>query len=197
MVTVFVEGGGSQDKTRTACRKAFRVFLEKVLSDQSKPKIVACGSRDEAYKDFRRSLHDRDLLSFLLVDSEDPVSRGQTAGAHLRQRDPWKNLPDEHVHLMVQCMEAWFLADRAALEEYYGQGFKSQSLPRNPKIEDIPKQDLMQGLEAATRETTKGNYHKTKHGFEILERIDPSKVRTASKFADLFFIELLTLTPKS
>lgn len=98
---------------------------------------------------------------------------------------------------MVQCMEAWFLADRAALEEYYGQGFKSQSLPRNPKIEDIPKQDLMQGLEAATRETTKGNYHKTKHGFEILERIDPSKVRTASKFADLFFIELLTLTPKS
>ena len=91
-------------------------------------------------------------------------------------------------------MESWFLADRAALEKYYGQGFRQ---PGKQNIEEIPKGDVIDGLKAAARETKKEIYHKTQHGFEILERIDPSKVRTASKFADLFFIELLTLTPKS
>lgn len=94
-------------------------------------------------------------------------------------------------------MESWFLADRSALEKYYGQGFKQKSLPGNPNIEEIPKGDVIDGLKTAARETKKETYHKTQHGFEILEKIDPSKVRTASKFADLFFIELLALTSKS
>jgi hypothetical protein len=55
-VCVFVEGGGPHAKTQTACRKAFRLFFEKVLGDRPKPRIIASGSRDEAYNDFCRSL---------------------------------------------------------------------------------------------------------------------------------------------
>ena len=89
----------------------------------------------------------------------------------MRQRDKWKDLPNEHVHLMVQCMESWFLADRAALEKYYGQGFRQKSLPGKQNIEEIPKGDVIDGLKAAAREAKKETYHKTQHSFEILERI--------------------------
>jgi len=34
-------------------------------------------------------------------------------------------------------MEAWFLADKPALAEYYGNKFKAAALPQNPKIEEI------------------------------------------------------------
>jgi hypothetical protein len=193
---VYVEGGGpsAKHKNATACRKAFSEFFGKVLGDDKpRPKIVASGSRDEAYHDFCRSLkNDSDTFAILLVDSEDPVPTGKTAMAHLKDRDHWTApMPDEQVHLMVQCMESWFLADKAALAKYYGNKFKATALPQNPKIEGISKQDVMKGLEGATKATeTKGAYHKTKHGFEILERIDPAAVRQASPFADAL-IELL------
>jgi hypothetical protein len=193
-VCVYVEGGGSQTKSQnvTACRKAFHVFFERALGDKPKPRIIPSGSRDEAYRDFCRSLeNDQDSFAVLLVDSEDPVASGRTAAEHLRKLDRWTNrLPSAQVHLMVQCMEAWFLADRKALAEYYGDKFNSSALPGNPKIEEIPKRDVMRGLAGATKLTTKGVYHKTRHGFELLEHIDPAAVRRASAHADAL-VELL------
>ncbi len=69
---------------------------------------------------------------------------------------------------------------------YYREGFKEQALPKNPNIEEIAKSDVMNGLEAATntKGTAKGKYHKTRHGFDILGLINPSKVASASRFAD-------------
>ena len=50
----------------------------------------------------------------------------------------------------------------------------------------------MKGLEAATKATeTKGPYHKTKHGFDLLGFIDPAAVREASPFADALIKLLL------
>lgn len=193
-VCVFVEGGGLQAKTQTACRKAFRLFFEKVLGDRPKPRIIASGGRDEAYHDFCRSLeHDPDAFPVLLVDSEDAVAAGKNVRTHLRDREKhWTNaIPDGQVYLMVQCMEAWFLADIPAVEHYYGQGFQASALPPNPNIEQIPKRDVMNGLHNATRATDKGPYHKTKHGFDILERIDPGGVRQRSEHADALFALLL------
>lgn len=195
-VCVYVEGGGPNAKLQaaTACRKAFREFFGKVLGDKPKPKIVASGSRDEAYRDFCRSLeNDADTFAVLLVDSEDPVVAGRTAAEHLQDREKhWTTpMPDGQVHLMVQCMESWFLADKKALAKYYGDKFKAAALPQNPRIEEISKRDVMKGLEGATKTTeTKAAYHKTKHGLELLERIDPSAVRQASPFADAL-IQLL------
>ena len=64
---------------------------------------------------------------------------------------------------MVKMMEAWFHADKDALKSYYGDGFNSASMSGNPHEEQISKQDLENGLKTATKNTTKGAYHKTKH----------------------------------
>jgi len=189
---VFVEGGGNQNRTKTACRKAFHVFFDRLLGNRPKPRIVASGSRDEAYRDFCRSLSDTsDRFAVLLVDSEDPVPAGKTAIAHLRDRDHWTNLPNGQVHLMVQCMETWFLADKAKLAEYYGDGFKQSALPPNLRIEAISKTDVFEGLHRATAATAKGSYHKTRHAFDILERLDPEAVRQHSPPAAALFATLL------
>jgi hypothetical protein len=192
-VRIFVEGGGRQPRTKTACRKAFHVFFEKLLGDRPKPRIVASGSRDEAYRDFCCALSDDpDVSPVLLVDSEDPVPSGKTTAAHLRDRDQWtKPLPDGQVHLMVQCMEAWFLADKGKLAEYFGDGFKQSALPANPQVEEISKKDIFDGLNRATAATIKGAYHKTRHGFEILERLDPRTVQQHSSHAAALFRTLL------
>jgi hypothetical protein len=178
-VCVFVEGGGPQRRTQTACRKAFHLFFDKLLGDRPKPRIIPSGSRDETYRDFCRALaNDPGTFPFLLVDSEDPVPAGKTSRAHLRDRDHWTEvMPDDQVHLMVQCMEAWFLADIPAVLQYYEHEFDEVALRGNPNIEAIPKRDVMDRLHNATRTTSKGPYHKTRHGFEILGCIDPGNVR--------------------
>ena len=152
------------------------------------PRVAAAMRHME---DFCRSLqHDQDTLAILLVDAEAPVAPGKTCCAHLRDRDGWgwtNPVPEPRVHLMVQCMESWFLADRDTLQEFYGQGFKPNSLPGNPAVEAIPKQDVMEGLARATKDTlTKGEYHKTRHGFAILENLDPVKVSDRSPHAKAF-----------
>src|SRR5438105_6544141 len=83
---------------------------------------------------------------------------------------------------MVQMMEAWFHADKNALLKFYGQGFNGGALKANPNVEEIPKIDLKQGLSAATKKSQKGDYYdnKTKHGPELLARIDPHRVREAA-----------------
>lgn len=89
---------------------------------------------------------------------------------------------------MTQAMEAWFLADREALAVYYDGGFRLNALPGSPKdIESIRKGDLEPRLKQATRDTrTKGEYHKTRHGFALLSEIDPAKVEAGSQHAKLF-----------
>jgi hypothetical protein len=89
---------------------------------------------------------------------------------------------------MVQAMEAWFLADRDTLAAYYGQGFRLNALPGDERhIEAISKDDLVPSLEQATSDTkTKGQYHKTRHGFALLALIDPAKVEAGSQYAAVF-----------
>ena len=91
---------------------------------------------------------------------------------------------DEDVQLIVQTMEAWFHGDKEALAEYYGTEFRANALRPNPSIEEIPKDDLFQGLKNATRDCPKGEYSKGRHSFEILARIDPGKVRNCSPHAE-------------
>lgn len=193
-VCVFVEGGGDQRRTRIACRKAFGAFFGKMLGHGPRPRVEACGSRNEAYRDFCRSVqHDPDNLAILLVDAEGPVAAGKTRCEHLRDQDGWTNrMPEAQVHLMVQCMESWFLADRATLQGFYGQGFRPNALPGNPEVEEIPKRAVMDGLARTTRDTVKGEYHKTRHGFPILENLDPAKVSDGSPNARTFFDFLRT-----
>ncbi len=188
-VQIYVEGGGDQDRTLTKCRKAFHDLLDPHCS--RKPKIVASGSRHEAFKDFSKSVATDAACSVLLVDAEETVNDQDTAWDHLQRRETWQRPPgssDEQFHLMVQVMESWFLADEACLAKFYGAGFSAGSLPGNPDIEKIPKQDVLSGLYKASRKSKKGSYHKTKHGFEILSGLDFLRVCEASARAKAFLI---------
>jgi hypothetical protein len=201
---IFVEGGGDSKILRTACREGFSSFLEKAGFGGHMPRIIACGARHNAYDDFCTAVTHNEL-AMLLVDSESPVHPEYQTGeysewnpwGHLRNRkgDNW-NTPDnasaDDCHLMVQCMEAWFLADRSALELFYGKDFNIKALPAMGNfLEKIDKKQIYQALDAATRNCEKkGSYAKGKHSFKLLAVIDPASVVSASPWAKRF-IDLL------
>lgn len=186
---LYVEGGGDAKLLRTACRKGFSEFLRKAGLRGHMPRIVACGGRRQAYDDFCTALNQGKHAAMLLVDSEDPVTV-ELPWTHLLQRsaDEWptpSDSADEDCHLMVQCMETWFLADRDALKTFFGQGYNAAALPaaENP-IEFVSRQSVSQALAEATRHCkTKAPYKKGEHSFDLLARIDPGKVAAASKWA--------------
>ena len=188
---LYVEGGGDRKPLRTECRQAFREFLQKAGLAGRLPRIFASGGRQQAYDDFRHALgaSGGDDFVVLLVDSEGPIAADAERWRHLKDRDGWDKpagATDGHVHLMVQCMEAWFLADRGALARYFGAGFSENSLPRRANVEEVSKQGLERGLNAATRNSRpKGAYRKGRDSFAILADLDPDKVADASLHAKL------------
>ena len=85
---------------------------------------------------------------------------------------------------MVQCMEAWLLADRETLADFFGSGFHGSVLPGRPDVENVSKKRLIDALENATRECRpKGRYDKGRHSFQLLGQLDPAKVTRASPYA--------------
>jgi hypothetical protein len=126
------------------------------------------------------------------VDSETAVAA--LPRAHLQQRDGW-NLnaaQEDQVQLMVQCMEAWLVADPEALAKYYGQKFNPNPLPKRTNLEEEPKAQIYAALEAATRKTLKLSYHKIRHASELLRRISPKKVRNRCPRCERLFRVLTT-----
>ena len=184
-VKLFVEGGGSRALNR-ACRRGFGKFIERAGAKGTR--VVACGSRGNAYRRFRAEYGRQSEAAMLLVDAEGPVT-APGSWQHLSASDRWDRpggATDNQCHLMVQVMESWFLADADTLDSFYDRGFRRQALPPNPYIEQIPKQDVLNGLARATRDTRKGPYKKGARSFEILVMLDPAKVRNASPQADRF-----------
>lgn len=203
-VKLFVEGGSTQSSDLdVACRRAFSKLLGGAGLKRM-PRIVASGSRGDALRQFETALRTEDVHAVLLVDSEGPIAEHDDGSwhpwDHVRDRpgDGWvkpAGATDDQLHFMVQCMESWFLADPDALADFYGQGFQRSALPARPDIENVDKQTLFASLENATRKTkTKGSYDKGRHSFALLAKIDPSKVRAASRWASRFFGTLDDLT---
>lgn len=196
-VKLLVEGGGNDNhELKTQCRKAFATLLERSGFKRRLPRIVACGSRRAAYDDFCAIVANKNESAVLLVDAEAPVVC-QSPWEHVAKRegDKWEKpagVTDDQLHLMVQCMEAWFFADRAALKKYFGNGFNENPLPNHTvSIEAISKADVFESLKRASRETkTKGAYDKGSHSFRVLEQVDPALVRQASPWAERFFSAL-------
>jgi hypothetical protein len=189
---VYVEGGGDHNKAlQTLCRKGFSEFVGKSGLKGRMPRIVACGGRRQAFESFRIALRDgANGPVVLLVDSEGPVA-GRDAWEHVRLRtgDGWERPPgasDDHLHLMVQTMEAWFYGDLGALQAFYGRDFRESALSQRTDIEAIPKDELLSGLLAATKDCQKGRYSKGEHSFQILGKIDSVKVRAASPECERF-----------
>ncbi|WP_414567617.1 DUF4276 family protein [Nostoc sp. CCY 9925] len=199
-VRIYIEGGGDGKNTKALIRQGFSQFFKPVVeiakSQKIKWDITICGSRNNALRDFRNALKSHpEAFNVLLVDAEASVTT-QSPWEHLKSRDNWDTPPsidDSHCHLMVQAMEAWFMSDMATLKTFYGQGFKENAISKNANVESIDKDSLEPSLKAATRSTTKGEYHKIKHASKLLELLDVDKVRQASPYCDRLFT---TLTAK-
>lgn len=203
MVKLYVEGGGDAAALKTSCRQGFTEFITKA-GVKNRPRVVACGSRQDAYDSFCIAIANGEK-AMLLVDSEAAVSDGSQNGApenrspwaHLKQRsgDDWdkpNKAQDRDCHLMVQVMESWFLADRDSLKSFFNQGFQENQLPAATRpIESVSKSDVYSGLRNATADCkTKATYGKGEHSFKLLALIDPNKVANASPWANRFINEL-------
>lgn len=195
-IAIYVEGGGDSAQQKAELRQGFDGLLGKLKSQALEKgmgwKLVCCGGRQAAYNSFKNALKtEPKAINVLLVDSEAPIApltgnRINDARAvldHLKRRDAWDltGVPAQHVHLMVQCMEAWIVADPAALAIFYGQHFRATQLPGNANLENESKTDLADKLERATSDQgknkiPKGRYAKIRHGSQLLKLIDPAKV---------------------
>jgi Domain of unknown function (DUF4276) len=197
---VVIEGGGTSRAEQTPLRKGFTALFEKLRKGKAKPKIVCAGGRSEAFKDFKTAVESNPrAICLLLVDSEGPVAPSSSPWEHVARRrgDGWQRpagATDEQLHFMVETMEAWLVADPDALATYYGSEFKKAKLPRRKNLEEVSKTDVMTALLASTEPArTKGKYEKS-HGFDLVGKIDPGKVRVACpEFAERFFRVLETL----
>jgi len=126
----------------------------------------------------------------LLVDAEGPVCT--PPWQHLQDGNGWSvlDIDDEHCHLMVQTMEAWFIEDRDTLVRFYGPVFGEGALPKHANVEQIDKSTLASALKAATRHTSKGEYHKIRHGCKLLAQLESAKVRRAAPHCERLFTTL-------
>lgn len=193
-IAIFMEGGGQRKEDQAMLRAGMEEFLME-LKETARAKswrlnLSCSGSRNAAFKDFeiarRGGGH---TLVVLLVDAEGPVSTSPRE--HLFAKDGWNigDSNDDAIHLMVQTMETWILADSEALAGYYGQNFARNALRKSDDLERVPKVDVEQALKRATRKTKKGAYHKNKikHASDLLELIDPRKAREKCRHCERLF----------
>jgi len=82
---------------------------------------ISAGSGETACRDFGIALRTHpDVWNILLRDSQGPVDAN--ASASLCRQHGWDKSHAGSIFWMVQMMEAWFHADRQALQKFYGNG---------------------------------------------------------------------------
>jgi hypothetical protein len=191
-IRIYVEGGGDQRSGKAAIREGFSKFLgsvrEKARAHRVRWNIIACGSIGNAVEDYRNALiRHPDAFNVLLVDSDGPVDGPPAEHLRMNAGFDMSDLSPDQIHLMVQVMEAWVISDAEALNRFYGVGLNANALPRHMNIEEVAKEAVYQGLKTATRNTTKGEYHKIRHGPKILAMLTVQKVRERAPHCDRLF----------
>lgn len=193
-VKIYVEGGGDAKSLKSEMRQAFQCFFKGWGLDGVLPSVVACGSRNEAFNDFKTAVKrqkDEEII-LLLIDSEEYPTE-TSKWSHVAVRDHWKETEqfrEEQLYFMAVCMESWFLSDPATLAKFYGQNFQANKLPKESPtkpIEKLSKETIYSSLRQATQSTQKGEYGKGSHSFKILAEVDAMKVASHGKYAkDLY-----------
>jgi len=169
-IRIYYEG---DPKLREGFRTFFAALFDAARRLRWRMSLIAGGATP--VEDFKHALEKRPAAwNFLLKDSDGPDN------GHLFSTLSLDRSLEDSVFWMVQIMEAWFLADVEGLKPYYGQGLHEVALRGNPKVEEIPKEDVYKRLKNATRATSKGAYDETGHAPGLLRFIDPERVQQAS-----------------
>jgi hypothetical protein len=192
-IKIYIEGGGQTKNLKTPLRIGFQKFL-KDLRFSAKEKgldfeVVMSGGRSDAYDKFKIAMKvNTDTYNYLLVDSESDVLETKSTWQYLKDRteDKYEKVgEDDQCHLMVQCMETWFVADAIALKKVFKGDLDESKLPKNTNLETAEKDDVQKKLEDATN----GKYHKRNKAKEILEVLDPTVIRKL-KYCERLFCTL-------
>jgi hypothetical protein len=180
---IYVEGGGSGEHSKELdirCRKGFHTLLEKSGFRGRMPRLVPSGGRVEVYDRFiiAHSTMQGTYVA-MWIDSEEPMVNIEAAWEHLQtvKTVPQWQKPagarDHQVLFMTTCMEAWIVADVAALREHYGSDLQDSALPPLHLLERRDRHDIQAKLIHATRNCSNA-YAKGKRSFEVLEKLTPA-----------------------
>ncbi len=149
-------------------RRGFHQFLGEIFhaAKIKRCRFTLIATNGRPVQDFLRALKAHpDAWNILLLDSDAAID---DSFEDILLDKGLKRSHEDSVFWMVQIMETWYLADVAALGGYYGSGFQENCLQGNPEIERIRKDDVLSRLKRATKDTGRGEYHKTKHAVELL-----------------------------
>jgi hypothetical protein len=194
-VRVYIEGGAEGRDANNDFRRGWKKFLNELhelarANGYHSLEIVRGKSRVNTYSRFvNYNKEHRDDLCVLLVDAETAVSEGTRVWDVVARRegDKWQRpswATERHLYLMVHFVETWLLTDQDALQKFFKQGFNKRPLPTK-NLEGRPKDEIMQALKKATRDSLKGPYQ---HGqaHEIIGIVSPAKVKTLRHGKRLF-----------
>ncbi|HVX64840.1 MAG TPA: DUF4276 family protein [Pirellulales bacterium] len=153
---LYIEGGGDSKELHARCREGFRRLLERLGFSGRMPRLVACGSRNDAFDDFSTAHLNAQADEYiaLLVDSEASVADVEQTWTHLANQDGWSKPPgadDEQVLLMTTCMETWIVVDRPTLRKHFGNCLNENALPGDLDIESKSRDAILNALIQATR----------------------------------------------
>jgi len=179
-VVIYVEGGGGTNDLRRRCRDAFTRLLINCGYQERAFKIVACGPRNEAFKQFRLRFKNGQAENYiaLWIDSEEPVADINKTWKHLATRDSsWikpRAATDEQVLFMTTCMETLIAADRDTLKKHYGSRFKLNKLPPLARLEERRRDAILMALIQASGD----KYEKGEESFRILAKLNPETLQS-------------------
>jgi hypothetical protein len=202
MAKIYIEGGGEGKDQWSKCREGFQKLFQATGELQGRmPRLVPCGGREQAFKDFKKTLKlGGNEFVAMLIDSEDPIAANATPWQHLKTRDGWEQpdgATDEQVLFMTTCMETWIVADRVALKAHYGANLQEHALPaltqtKEPKrsekdyvntdlpiatiLEQRSRNDIQNALIHATRNCI-NTYKKGDRSFAILAELSFERIK--------------------
>lgn len=189
-------------------RRGFQSFFQEInnlaQTQNISLEIIMCGGRKLAYNNFSKALQSHpDAFNILLVDSEGKINQEDNPWEYLQtnKQDQWQslNLSDEHCHLMVQTMEAWFIADLETLKDFYGVNFVDTKIINGlehykDNVENVSKYNLVKWLKQATKHCKK--YNKSQHPPKLLAMINVEKVKEECYWCNRIFIILKNVIEK-
>lgn len=167
-VILFIEG--ESNSPNGDLRQGFSKLLGQKLKGKL-PRIILGDGKSKAIDKFKNNQLKGDLF-LLLIDLDKPEKDKDSdllENQLVSQKD--------NVFYMIQEMESWFLSQPEILDEFYGidkQRKKiSEKMPEK-KASDFANPD--EKLIELTKNTRKGEYHKIKHGVELLKLLDATQL---------------------